>query len=86
MQLIEIEQAFKELKHGLAIRPIFHRREERIGTRGLLRLARRSADMDGDERERLRLRIVVNASWLAEAIRKIGGQEWSGVFFAVLTW
>ena len=30
MQLIEIEQAFKELKHELAIRPIFHRREERI--------------------------------------------------------
>ena len=30
MQLIEIEQAFKELKHDLAIRPIFHRREERI--------------------------------------------------------
>ena len=30
MQLTEIEQAFKELKHDLAIRPIFHRREERI--------------------------------------------------------
>ena len=30
MRLIEIEQAFKELKHELAIRPIFHRREERI--------------------------------------------------------
>ena len=30
MQLIEIEQAFKELKHGLAIRPIFHQREERV--------------------------------------------------------
>ena len=30
MQLIEIEQAFKELKHDLAIRPIFHQREERI--------------------------------------------------------
>ena len=30
MQLIEIEQAFKELKHELAIRPIFHQREERI--------------------------------------------------------
>ena len=30
MQLIEIEQAFKELKHDLAIRPVFHQREERI--------------------------------------------------------
>ena len=30
MQLIEIEQAFKELKHDLAIRPIFRQREERI--------------------------------------------------------
>ena len=30
MQLTEIEQAFRELKHDLAIRPIFHQREERI--------------------------------------------------------
>ena len=30
MQLAEIEQAFKELKHDLAIRPIFHQREDRI--------------------------------------------------------
>ena len=30
MQLAEIEQAFKELNHDLAIRPIFHRREDRI--------------------------------------------------------
>ena len=30
MQLTEIEQAFKELKHSLAIRPIFHQRQERI--------------------------------------------------------
>ena len=30
MQLTEIEQAFKELKHDLAIRPVFHQREERI--------------------------------------------------------
>ena len=30
MQLTEIEQAFKELKHHLAIRPIFHQIEERI--------------------------------------------------------
>ena len=30
MQLTEIEQAFKELKHNLAIRPIFHQRQERI--------------------------------------------------------
>ena len=30
MQLIEIEQAFKELKHDLAIRPVFHQREDRI--------------------------------------------------------
>ena len=30
MQLIAIEQAFKERKHDLATRPIFHRREERI--------------------------------------------------------
>ena len=29
MQLTEIEQAFKELKHDLATRPVFHRREER---------------------------------------------------------
>ena len=29
MQLTEIEQAFKELKHDVAIRPIFHQREER---------------------------------------------------------
>ncbi len=30
MQLSEIEQAFKELKHDLAIRPVFHQRERRI--------------------------------------------------------
>ena len=30
MQLCQIEQAFKELKHDLAIRPIFHRRESRV--------------------------------------------------------
>ena len=30
MQLAEIEQAFKELKHDLAIRPIFHQRQDRI--------------------------------------------------------
>ena len=30
LQLIEVEQAFKELKHDLAIRPIFHQREDRI--------------------------------------------------------
>ena len=30
MRLTEIEHAFKELKHDLAIRPIFHQREERI--------------------------------------------------------
>ena len=30
MQLAEIEQAFKELKHDLAIRPIFHRTQARI--------------------------------------------------------
>ena len=30
MKLVEIEQAFKELKHDLAIRPIFHQRKERI--------------------------------------------------------
>ena len=30
MRLTEIEQAFKELKHDLTIRPIFHQREERI--------------------------------------------------------
>ena len=30
MQLTEIEQAFKELKHDLAIRPVFHQREDRI--------------------------------------------------------
>jgi transposase len=30
IQLTEVEQAFKELKHDLAVRPIFHRNEERI--------------------------------------------------------
>ena len=30
MQLTEIEPAFKELKHNLAIRPIFHQLEQRI--------------------------------------------------------
>ena len=30
IQLTEVEQAFKELKHDLAIRPIFHRTESRI--------------------------------------------------------
>ena len=29
-RLTEVEQAFKELKHDLALRPIFHQREERI--------------------------------------------------------
>ena len=29
MQLVEVEQAFKELKHDLAIRPVFHQREDR---------------------------------------------------------
>ena len=30
IQLTEVEQAFKELKHDLAVRPIFHRSEQRI--------------------------------------------------------
>ena len=30
MRLSEIEQAFKELKHDLVIRPVFHQREDRI--------------------------------------------------------
>jgi Transposase DDE domain len=30
IQLTEVEQAFKELKHDLAVRPIFHRNEGRI--------------------------------------------------------
>jgi len=30
MRLSEIEQAFKELKHDLAIRPVFHQKEKRI--------------------------------------------------------
>jgi transposase len=30
IQLTEIEQAFKELKHDLSLRPIFHQREDRI--------------------------------------------------------
>ena len=30
MQLTEIEQAFKDLKHDLAIRPVFHQRDARI--------------------------------------------------------
>ena len=29
-RLTEIEQAFKELKHDLAVRPVFHQREDRI--------------------------------------------------------
>ena len=29
-RVTEIEQAFKDLKHDLAIRPVFHQREERI--------------------------------------------------------
>jgi transposase len=30
LQLVEVEQAFKELKGDLAIRPIYHRTDERI--------------------------------------------------------
>src|SRR3970282_1631474 len=30
IQLTEVEQAFKELKHDLAVRPIYHRKESRI--------------------------------------------------------
>ena len=30
IQLTEVEQAFKEIKHDLAVRPIYHRNEERI--------------------------------------------------------
>ena len=30
MQLIEVEQAFKELKHDLQVRPIHHQKDERI--------------------------------------------------------
>ena len=30
IQLTEVEQAFKELKHDLSIRPIYHRLEQRI--------------------------------------------------------
>ena len=30
IQLTEVEQAFKELKHDLAVRPVFHRNEDRI--------------------------------------------------------
>jgi transposase len=30
VQLTEVEQAFKEIKHDLSIRPIFHRNDERI--------------------------------------------------------
>ena len=33
MQLSEVEQAFKELKHDFAVRPVFHQREERIEAR-----------------------------------------------------
>lgn len=29
-RLAEVEQAFKELKHDLAVRPVFHQREDRI--------------------------------------------------------
>ena len=51
MQLSEIEQAFKELKHDLAIRPIFHQREERIEDRGApLRVLHRLLP-DGDAEE-----------------------------------
>ena len=31
MQLTEVEQAFKELKHDLRVRPIRHQKDERIG-------------------------------------------------------
>ena len=30
LQLTEVEQTFKELKHDLAVRPVFHQREDRI--------------------------------------------------------
>ena len=30
MQLVQVEQAFKELKHDLSIRSVFHQREDRI--------------------------------------------------------
>ena len=30
LQLTEVEQAFKELKHDLAIRPVYHQTDERI--------------------------------------------------------
>lgn len=30
IQLTEVEQAFKELKHDLAVRPIYHQHEDRI--------------------------------------------------------
>ena len=30
IQLTEVEQAFKEIKHDLAVRPIFHRTDDRI--------------------------------------------------------
>ena len=30
IQLTEVEQAFKELKHDLAVRPIYHQKESRI--------------------------------------------------------
>lgn len=30
IQVTEVEQAFKELKHDLAVRPIYHRKESRI--------------------------------------------------------
>ena len=30
LQLVEVEQSFKELKHDLAVRPIYHQTDERI--------------------------------------------------------
>ncbi len=30
LQLTEVEQAFKELKHDLAVRPIYHQTDQRI--------------------------------------------------------
>jgi transposase len=30
IQLTEVEQAFKELKNDLAVRPVFHQKDERI--------------------------------------------------------
>jgi hypothetical protein len=50
IQLTEVEQAFKELKHDLAVRPIFHHDETRIEAHSYQRIAQRHSPCSGDLR------------------------------------